>query len=57
MPYDYRPFPYVAPPGLTAPEPRHKVVIVGAGPFGLALAIDLAQFGVPPVVLDENDVV
>lgn len=57
MPYDYRPFPYVAPPGLTAPEPRHKVVIVGAGPIGLALAIDLAQNGVPSVVLDDNNVV
>jgi 3-(3-hydroxy-phenyl)propionate hydroxylase len=57
MPYEYRPFPYVAPPGLTAPEPRHKVVIVGAGPIGLALAIDLAQQGVASVVLDDNNVV
>lgn len=57
MPYDYRPFPYTAPPGLTAPELRHKVVIVGAGPIGLALAIDLAQYGVPSVVLDDNNVV
>ncbi|WP_374369668.1 FAD-dependent oxidoreductase [Tabrizicola sp.] len=57
MPYDYRPFPYTPPPGLTAPEPRHKVVIVGAGPIGLALAIDLAQYGVPSVVLDDNNVV
>ncbi len=57
MVYDYRPFPYVAPPGLTGPEPRHKVVIVGAGPIGLALAIDLAQYGVPSVVLDDNNVV
>jgi 3-(3-hydroxy-phenyl)propionate hydroxylase len=57
MPYDYRPFPYVAPPGLTAPEPRHKVVIIGAGPIGLALAIDLAQYGVASVVLDDNNVV
>lgn len=57
MPYDYRPFPYVAPPGLTRPEPRHKVVIVGAGPIGLALAIDLAQYGVPSIVLDDNNVV
>ena len=57
MPYDYRPFPYTAPAGLTAPEPRHKVVIVGAGPIGLALAIDLAQYGVPSVVLDDNNVV
>lgn len=57
MAYDYRPFPYVAPPGLTAPEPRHKVVIIGAGPIGLALAIDLAQQGVASVVLDDNNVV
>jgi 3-(3-hydroxy-phenyl)propionate hydroxylase len=57
MPYDYRPFPYVAPPGLTSAEPRHKVVIVGAGPIGLALAIDLAQYGVGSVVLDDNNVV
>ena len=50
-------FPYTRPPGLTAPEPRHKVIIVGAGPIGLALAIDLAQYGVPSVVLDDNNVV
>lgn len=34
---------------------RKKVVIVGAGPVGLAAAIDLAQQGVPVVVLDDND--
>ena len=34
---------------------HHPVVIVGAGPVGLALAIDLAQQGVPVVVLDDND--
>ena len=57
MAYDYQPFPYVPPPGLTGPEPRHKVAIVGAGPIGLALAIDLAQRGVGSVVLDDNNVV
>ena len=57
MPYDYRPFPYIQPKGLTQPEPRHRVVIVGAGPIGLALAIDLAQYGVASVVLDDNNVV
>ncbi len=41
-----------------AGEPaRHPVVIVGAGPCGLVLAIDLAQQGVPTVVLDEDDTV
>jgi len=57
MAYDYAPFPYVAPPGLSAPEPRHAVAIVGAGPIGLAMAIDLAQRGVKSVVLDDNNVV
>lgn len=57
MPYDYKPFPYVPPPGLTGPEPCHKVAIVGAGPIGLALALDLAGQGVASVLLDDNDVV
>ncbi|SOC00643.1 FAD-dependent oxidoreductase [Stappia indica] len=39
-----------------AAEPtRHPVVVIGAGPVGLALAIDLAQQGVAVIVLDEND--
>lgn len=33
----------------------HPVAIVGAGPVGLAAAIDLAQQGVPVVVLDNDD--
>ena len=57
MPYDYQPFEYTAPPGLTAPEPRHKVVIVGAGPIGVAMALELANHGIPSVVLDDNNVV
>jgi 3-(3-hydroxy-phenyl)propionate hydroxylase len=57
MAYDYRPFPYVPPSGLTAPEPRHPVVIVGAGPIGLALACELRLAEVPVVVLDDNNVV
>ena len=36
---------------------RHRVAIVGAGPVGLALAIDLAQRGVDVVVLDDDDTV
>lgn len=57
MPYDYQPFPYIAPPGLSGPEPRHKVIIVGAGPIGLAAALELANHGTPSVVLDDNNVV
>ena len=33
---------------------QHPVVIVGAGPVGLSLAIDLAQRGQPVVVLDND---
>lgn len=57
MPFDHEPFPYRAPPGLRAPEPRHGAVIVGAGPVGLALALDLASHGVPATLLDDNNVV
>ena len=57
MAYDYAPFPYTSPPGLSGPEPRWPVAIVGAGPIGLAMAIDLAQHGVKSVVLDDNNVV
>ena len=39
---------------LRAPV-RHPVVVVGAGPVGLAAAIDLALRGVPVVLLDDAD--
>jgi 3-(3-hydroxy-phenyl)propionate hydroxylase len=37
--------------------PRHPVVVVGAGPVGLAAAIDLAQHGQPVLLLDDDDTV
>ncbi len=57
MAYDYQPFDYVPPPGLKGREARHKVAIIGAGPIGLAMAIELANHGVLAVVLDDNNVV
>jgi len=49
-------YPYRRSPDQDAAKPvHHPVVIVGAGPVGLALAIDLAQQDVPVVVLDDND--
>jgi 3-(3-hydroxy-phenyl)propionate hydroxylase len=57
--YKYRHFGYTPPPevrGRAAPA-RHPVVIVGAGPIGLTMAIDLAVRGVASIVLDDNDVV
>lgn len=38
-----------------AEPPRHRVIVVGAGPIGLSLAIDLAQRGQQVVLLDDSD--
>ncbi len=49
-------FPYRKAPDHAAATPlRYPVVIVGAGPVGLTLAIDLAQQGVPVLLLDDDD--
>ena len=49
-------YPYARHPDQDAATPvRHTAVVVGAGPVGLATAIDLALRGVEVVVLDEND--
>lgn len=49
-------FPYVRSQDQdAAPTARRPVVIVGAGPVGLSLAIDLAQRQVPVVLLDSSD--
>jgi 3-(3-hydroxy-phenyl)propionate hydroxylase len=49
-------YPYEHHPDQDATVPaRHKVVVIGAGPVGLAAAIDLVQQGVRVVVLDDND--
>jgi 3-(3-hydroxy-phenyl)propionate hydroxylase len=54
--YESLVFPYRKAPDhdLTTPA-RYPVVVVGAGPVGLALAIDLAQQGVKVLVLDNDD--
>jgi len=44
-----------APVDLHAAPARHPVVVVGAGPVGLATAIDLAQQGVPVLLLDDDN--
>jgi 3-(3-hydroxy-phenyl)propionate hydroxylase len=49
-------FAYRRSPDQDAPAPvRHAVVVVGAGPVGLSLAIDLAQRGHPVLLLDNDD--
>ncbi len=48
-------FPFVRSPDQDASTPvHHEVVIVGAGPVGLTLAIDLAQRGQKVLVLDND---
>src|SRR4030088_2799504 len=51
--FGYRRHPDQDRAGANAAE--HPVVIVGAGPVGMSLAIDLAQRGQPVVVLDDDD--
>ncbi|MGB4952561.1 MAG: FAD-dependent monooxygenase, partial [Rhizobiaceae bacterium] len=49
-------YPYERSGDQDADKPvRHPVIVVGAGPIGLAAAIDLALHDIPVVVLDEND--
>jgi 3-(3-hydroxy-phenyl)propionate hydroxylase len=55
--YAYTEQPFVRPPELDGGTTDAPVAIVGAGPIGLAMAIDLAQRGVASVVLDDNNVV
>ncbi|MFN3481949.1 MAG: FAD-dependent oxidoreductase, partial [Rhabdaerophilum calidifontis] len=52
----YAVFSYVKSPDQARAAPaHHPVVVVGAGPVGLSLAIDLAQRGQRVVLLDDSD--
>ncbi len=55
--YSYTPQPFLRPPELDGGTTGAPVAIVGAGPIGLAMAIDLALHGIRSVVLDDNNVV
>ena len=56
--YQFEPFDYVTPPELSgAGSASAPIIIVGAGPIGLAAAIDLATHGVASIVVDDNNVV
>ncbi len=57
MRYQHQRFPFVRPPDLNGRPTRAPVLIVGAGPVGLALAVDLALRGVKSVLLDDGDTV
>ncbi len=56
--YTYPKFAYVQPEEQKhRTAARYPVVIVGAGPVGLAAAIDCRLHGIPVVLLDEDDTV
>jgi 3-(3-hydroxy-phenyl)propionate hydroxylase len=52
----YAVFSYSPSPDQARTEPaHHPYVVIGAGPVGLTLALDLARRGIPVVLLDDND--
>jgi 3-(3-hydroxy-phenyl)propionate hydroxylase len=55
--YSHRRYPFTAPPGLKSGREHHRVVIVGAGPVGLAAAGLCAMQGIATVVLNDEDMV
>lgn len=55
--FHYEHHPFLTPPELKGESPRHPVVIAGAGPVGLTLALDLARRGVQVVLLEDDDTV
>ena len=49
-------YPYAKSPDQTAADPvRHRVIVVGGGPIGLATALDLGRRGVPVLLLDDHE--
>ncbi|HSV83827.1 MAG TPA: FAD-dependent oxidoreductase [Ramlibacter sp.] len=56
--YDLPEYPFQAPPELAAGSAsHHPIVIVGGGITGLTAACALAQYGIPAVLLDEDNTV
>ncbi|MEM9637766.1 MAG: FAD-dependent oxidoreductase [Pseudomonadota bacterium] len=48
-------YPYSKVPDQDAQPKRHPVVVVGGGPIGMALALDLGRKGTPVLVLDDHE--
>ena len=53
--FKYKVYPFRTPPELgAAPGTVHPVVVVGAGPIGLVLAIQVRKHGVPCILIDSE---
>lgn len=55
--FRYPIYPFRRPPEMDGGRQRHPVVIVGAGPAGLILAMELGRRGVPAVLLEAIETV
>lgn len=56
--YEYPEFDYKPAPEQASKEVvRKPAVVIGAGPIGLTMALDLAAHGIPVIVLDDNNTV
>jgi len=56
--YEYPVYAYRKSPDQEATPPvHHPLIVVGAGPVGLAAAIDAARQGIPTLVLDDDNTV
>lgn len=52
--YDYKIHPFRRPPEMSGAASGAKAVVVGAGPIGMLTAINLARFGVPSILLEQE---
>lgn len=51
----YKLYPYRQVAAQSLPPQRHPVIVIGAGPVGVATALDLATRGTPALVLDDHE--
>ncbi len=56
--YDYPEFDYVqSEEQKSGRVRRHPAIVIGGGPIGLTMALDLAAHGIPAVLIDDNNTV